>query len=156
MLIYETDHWRLKHRRDSKLPGYLILIAKGQGVGSLADLTPEALAELGLLQAESTRLLEDRFGARLVYVCRWGHEPGNPPHFHIIPLYAWVEEAYAADPAWPEPAPDGPVYCTYITRAFIEYEQPPSIQGPSVEDVVGALRTEFLAKDRAERQADLP
>jgi hypothetical protein len=67
-----------------------------------------------------------------------------------------VEEAYAADPAWPEPEPDGPVYCTYITRAFIEYEQAPSIQGPSVEDVVDALRTEFLASYRAERQADLP
>jgi hypothetical protein len=43
-------------------------------------------------------------------------------HFHIVPFYDWVEQAYFLDPLWPENNPDGSIYFTYITRAFIEYE----------------------------------
>ena len=143
MLIHETEHWRLKQRQDCTLPGYLILVAKDTRAGDLAALCPAALAELGPLQALATRTLTSRFGARLVYVCRWGHEPGNPPHFHIIPLYDWVEKAYAADPLWSEPDPDGPVYCTYITRAFIGCEDCPPVVGPTVREVAAVLRQAF-------------
>lgn len=146
MLIHETEYWRLKHRPDSKLPGYLILVSKDEDADSLSDLHPAALAELGLLQARATEALEARLEARLVYVCRWGHQPGYTPHFHIVPLCDWVEEAYAADSRWPEENPDGPVYFTYITRAFIEYNDPPEVKGLSVEDVVKLLRGDFAVK----------
>lgn len=144
MLIYETSNWLLKHRADSKLPGYLILAAKNK-TDSLSGLPSNALNELGLLQAQSTRYLETRLKAKLVYICRWGHEPGYSPHFHIVPLYDWVKNAYIADPLWLEfePNPDGPVYFTYITRAFIENEASPAVLGPSIDEVIHILREEF-------------
>ena len=145
MLIHETNHWVIKHRADSKLPGYLILSAKNPDIDSLSQLSCEALSELGLLQAQATGFLETRLGARLVYICRFGHQPGNTPHFHIVPFYDWVKKAYLADPLWVEfePEPDGPVYFTYITRAFIEYETSPNIEGPSIEMAVQVLRQDF-------------
>ena len=29
--IFETDHWQVTHRKDSRYPGFLILSAKGKG-----------------------------------------------------------------------------------------------------------------------------
>ncbi len=74
MLIHETSHWILKHRADSKLPGYLILAAKYLHTDSLSKLSCNALNELGFLQAKATEYLETRFNAQLVYICRWGHQ----------------------------------------------------------------------------------
>ncbi len=144
MDIFETDYWLIKHRADSKLPGYLILVAKEKNAISLSDLSDNALHELGFLQAQATRSLETRFGAKLVYICRWGHQPGNSPHFHIVPLYDWIEKAYVTDPLWLESNPDGPVYFSFITRAFIEYEVPPVIEGASIEEVISVLRDELI------------
>ncbi|MBP6985218.1 MAG: hypothetical protein KBB83_01350 [Alphaproteobacteria bacterium] len=87
MLIHETSHWILKHRADSKLPGYLILQAKSPQADSLSKLSCNSINELGFLQAQATGCLETRLGARLVYICRFGHQPGNSPHFHIVPFY---------------------------------------------------------------------
>lgn len=143
MIIYETDHWLLEHRKNSKLPGYLILATKDISAVSLSDLPLSALSELGSIEAKITRILESRFGARLVYICKWGFSAGNPPHFHIIPLYDWVEKAYANDPFWSKIEPDGPAHCAYITRAFIEYKNPPLIIGPSVAEVIRIFCDEF-------------
>ena len=153
MLIHETSHWILKHRADSALPGYLILASKNLNAESLSKLSLDALNELGFLQAQATRYLETRFGAKLVYICRWGHQPGNSPHFHIVPFYDWIKKAYLADPLWVEfeADPDGPVYFTYITRAFIEYEIAPAIEGPSIDDVIQVLRQEFAQPDHKEK-----
>lgn len=46
MLIFKTDHWIIKHRADSKLPGYLILVSKNQSANSLSDLSDTELNEL--------------------------------------------------------------------------------------------------------------
>ncbi|MCC2645614.1 MAG: hypothetical protein K0R94_1392 [Burkholderiales bacterium] len=143
MLIYESKYWQLKHRQDSKLPGYLILAAKETKSSSLADLSHESLTELGTLQAEISRILEQYLNAKLVYICRFGHQPGNPPHFHIVPLYDWVQDAYSRDPLWKDQEPDGPVYFTYITRAFIEYLHAPTIIGPSIPHVITIIKNNF-------------
>jgi len=147
MLVHENRHWSLKHREDSKLPGYLILTSKVSGEGSLSELEDGALEELGRLQVTATMVLESVLQARLVYVCRWGHQPGHAPHFHIVPLYGWVERAYAADHRWTDEEPDGPVLFKYITIAFTEDEAAPPIHGPSVEEVVGILRQGFAERD---------
>jgi len=141
-MIYESNNWLLKHRGDAKLPGYLILISKND-TDNLSSLSNSALAEIGLIQATATNVLENKLSAKLVYICRWGHQCGNPIHFHIVPLYDWVEEAYSKDPQWNSIEPDGPVFFTYITRAFIEYENPPAIQGPSIEETISVLTEEF-------------
>jgi hypothetical protein len=85
--------------------------------------------------------LEQELAARLVFICRWGYQPGNAPHFHIIPLYEWVERACAHDPAWNKIDPNGPLYCVYINKAFVGYEQPPIIIGPSVNEAILILQS---------------
>lgn len=146
MRIHETEHWILKQRGDSKLPGYLILASRADDATSLSDLEHEALCELGLLQAAATSALESKLGASLVYVCRFGHDTGYSPHFHLVPLYPWIEEAYAADTDWPDEDPDGPVYFKYITEVFALMNRAPEIDGPSIEDAVATLRGEFHPK----------
>ncbi len=141
--IYESTNWLLKHRADSKLPGYLILVSKSAEADSFGSVPQEALQELGPIQAKAVDCLEKKLGAKLAYVCRWGHLPGNPPHFHIIPLYPWVEEAYAAHPEYGHADPDGPMLSQFITIEFIEADDPPEIHGPSVAEVMAVLRTAF-------------
>jgi len=141
--IYESAHWSLKHRVDSKLPGYLILVSRAQEADSLGDLPPDALRELGPIQAKAVEVLEQKLSAVLAYVCRWGHQPGRAPHFHIIPLYRWVQDAYACHPAYGHPDPDGPMYSQFIAVEFIESSDPPAIHGPSVAEVASTLRREF-------------
>jgi diadenosine tetraphosphate (Ap4A) HIT family hydrolase len=155
MLIHETNNWILKHREDSKLPGYLILAAKTSSSESLSGLSYDSVNELGLLQTQATRYLELYLDAKLVYICRWGHQPGNQPHFHIVPLYEWVKKLYLEDPFWVEfeANPDGPIYFTYITRAFIEYDTSPSIEGPSINESINVLREAFALNNHREIQS---
>ena len=141
--VYESAHWRLKQRGDAKLPGYLILATKNREADSLHSLPTEAKEELGLIQAKAVHALENSLGARLAYVSRWGHMPGIVPHFHIIPLYPWVEDAYVAHPKYGHANADGPMYSLFITREFIESETPPVVRGPSVTETVEILRSEF-------------
>jgi hypothetical protein len=53
-----------------------------------------------------------------------------------------VKNANQAGPFWFEfeSELDGPVYFTYITRAFIEHEIPPALEEPSIDEVIIYLR----------------
>jgi diadenosine tetraphosphate (Ap4A) HIT family hydrolase len=141
--VYESAHWRLKQRGDAKLPGYLILATKIRDADSLHSLPIDAQQELGMILAKAVHVLETTLGARLAYVSRWGHIPGLVPHFPIMPLYPWVEEAYVANPAYGHPDADGPMYSLFITREFIESETPPDVHGPSVAETIRIIRSEF-------------
>jgi hypothetical protein len=67
-MIFETEFWNLKHRPDSKLPGYIILAAKKSEHHSLAPLSNQALCQLGLSQAQASQILENTFKAKLLYM----------------------------------------------------------------------------------------
>ena len=95
-IIYESPYWTVNHRMDSALPGYLMLSAK-QMTNSLAELTAEALAELGVLQAKIQEFIEACFQPRRLYISRFGHDVGYSIHFHFIPIYAWVEAIFWCD-----------------------------------------------------------
>lgn len=85
-IIHETDHWIINHHLASALPGYLMLSAKGQTT-SLSQLSPDALAELGVLLAQTQQVIERQLSPKHLYIGRFGHEPGWPIHFHFIPVY---------------------------------------------------------------------
>ena len=157
-VIHETEHWRVNHRCDTIYPGYLMVGAKAPRGESLSDLPFAAQAELGQLLARSSKLLRERMGAVKVYDGRYGHQPGHTVHYHVIPVYDWTISAYWRDDRYrvlqqfygntPNVADredfDGADMILFIWRTFAEPGvEPPRITGPSVDEVVAALRNEF-------------
>lgn len=148
-LIYETRHWRLTHRADSALPGYLVLGAK-EPSDWLAELPADALSILGPLLAAAQSAIVRLFRPTRVYVGRYGHSPGHPFHFHLIPVYPFVEDLFWNDrryrvlQAFSEPvqegATDGAELTFFIWREFCERREPPEIVGPTVDQACEMLR----------------
>jgi diadenosine tetraphosphate (Ap4A) HIT family hydrolase len=96
LLILETDNWLLNHRSDSALPGYLILEAR-VATADLWQMSPGALAELGMLLAKSQQALNAVLQPEHLYVGRYGHTAGRALHFHLIPVCAWVKKSFFGD-----------------------------------------------------------
>ena len=146
--IASNAHWSVNHRVNSALPGYLI-IASTKATNDLSDLPVEALSSMGHVFAVVQRALK-LIGAQRVYLSRFGHSPGYPLHFHAIPVYAWVEDLFWEDERYralekfadgPGETPtDGAELTLFIWREFCERRDPPSIEGPSVEEAIEVLR----------------
>lgn len=160
-VILETEHWWVNHRCDTPYPGYLMVGAKAPNAGSLPDLCPAALAEVGGLLARCTAALTRCFGAQRVYCGRYGHQPGHTVHFHVIPVYDWTVDLFAEDErcaglrafygdredGTTPPSHrdfDGADMTLFIWRRFAEPSvEPPDAPGPSVGQVVSVLRKTF-------------
>ena len=95
-ILHETEHWIVNHRLNSALPGYVMLGARAN-VSALHELPESALAELGPLLAKTQRIVETLFKPKRLYIGRYGHEPDHPIHFHVIPIYDWVEDLFWQD-----------------------------------------------------------
>lgn len=147
--VAETDGWLVSHRANSALPGYLIASAK-QLAHSLSELSESALRELGSLLALAQDALKQQLNARRVYIGQFGHTPGLTVHFHIIPIYDWVEELFWQDNRYrvlqdfaeegEERGTDGAELTFFVWREFCERTEPPAIKGPSIFEAVTLLR----------------
>lgn len=155
-IIHQTRHWVINHRMDSALPGYLMLSAR-QMTNNLAQLPPEALAELGVLQAQIQVVLEDHLQPKRLYIGRFGHDAGHSIHFHFVPIHHWVETLFWSDERYrllqtfgstqsPQPATDGAELLLYVWREFCERPDPPQVPGVSVDAVIPALRERWDAR----------
>lgn len=153
-LIHQTEHWLLNHHLASALPGYLMLGSK-HPAQSLAELPEAALAEMGGLMAKVQGILEEALQPKWLYIGRFGHSPGLPIHFHFIPVYAWVEEAFWADQRYRSLSQfasiedaasqtDGAELTLFVWREFGEAPVPPAVQGSSIERVIERLRGHFV------------
>ncbi|WP_419710191.1 HIT family protein [Pseudomonas sp. NFX224] len=151
-IIHETAHWVLNHHMTTKLPGYLVLGTR-HPVRSLSDLPEGALVEMGVLLAKVQKTLQSEVQPKWLYISRFGHDPRFPIHFHFIPVYHWVEELFWQDERYrllrnfgaasPQTQTDGAEMTLFIWREFGESPEPPSIQGPSIEDIIDRLRVAF-------------
>lgn len=146
--IFETEHWRISHRIDSALPGYLMVGTTTAGA-ELSELAAGALTELGPVLATAQDMLKSVLQARHVYIGRYGHMPGYPIHFHIIPVYDWVERLFWQDARYRQlqgfaetvdGRTDGAELTLFVWREFCERAVPPAISGPSVAAVIERLR----------------
>jgi diadenosine tetraphosphate (Ap4A) HIT family hydrolase len=147
--IAETEGWLVNHRINSALPGYLMVSSK-TFANDLAELSSGTLAELGPLLAKVQTALKSGLGAERVYIGRYGHTPDYPIHFHVIPIYSWVEELFWNDARYRvletlangpgETATDGAEMTLFVWREFCERPDPPPIKGPSVSCVIELLR----------------
>ncbi len=150
LIIVETEHWLISHRVDSHLPGYLMVGSKAETT-NLFELAPAAQAELGPLLASVQQALTDLFHLDHIYVGKYGHIEGYSIHFHVIPIYSWVKDAFAADsryrilqsfytPNVPTSNPDGGEYTLFVWRELCESKNPPKIHGPSVSKAIDLLK----------------
>lgn len=147
MVVHETSHWRINHRINCPVPGYLMVGAKSDDAAEMSDLTTSAQQEIGSLLAQATRILRADFGAIRVYVTRFGHEPGHTVHFHVIPVYSWIVKAYHSDKRYSaEPNPDGANLTLFIWREYCENPTPPECPGPSIPEAIAKLRSRFKEK----------
>ncbi|MBZ5762091.1 HIT family protein [Rhizobium sp. VS19-DR104.2] len=147
--IFETIGWLVSHRINSALPGYLMVSSKAD-TDDLSELSEGALCELGPLLAVAQRALKQELHAQRVYIGRYGHSPGYPIHFHVIPIYDWVEALFWKDERYRllgnfaegpgETVTDGAELTLFVWREFCERAAPPTIEGPTVSEVVGLLR----------------
>lgn len=147
--IGETPDWSVTHRINSALPGYL-MISSRMDTNDLSDLSADALGSLGLLFAKAQSALKHVLNAERIYIGRYGHTPGYPIHFHIIPIYKWVEELFWQDDRYRllytftegpgESATDGAELTLFVWREFCERVEPPLIKGPSVTEAINILR----------------
>lgn len=149
-IIHETEHWILNHHMSSKLPGYLVFGTR-YPVRSLSDLPEEALIEMGPLLARVQKTLQTELQPKWLYISRFGHDPRFPIHFHYIPVYHWVEELFSKDERYrvlknfgagadAHALTDGAELTLFVWREFGESPEPPSIQGPSIEQIIERLR----------------
>jgi len=134
---------------DSALPGYLMLASK-LPAEDLSDLPHGALTELGPLLAKVQSVLREKLNPVRVYIGRYGHSPGYPIHFHLIPVYDWVERLFWQDERYrllekfaEKPGPvetDGAELTLFIWREFCERSSPPRVAGPSIDEAIALLR----------------
>jgi diadenosine tetraphosphate (Ap4A) HIT family hydrolase len=130
-------------------------------VDRLAALPEAAQAELGPLLARVHRAVEEELAPRIVYCVRWGHGPGHSVHFHVIPVFPWMEEAFRSDPryralaALHEPPGwdlaseyDGTEMCLFVRREYADRADPPRVPGPPREEVVRRLRARLAQLGR--------
>ncbi|OWO92468.1 HIT family protein [Rhizobium esperanzae] len=148
-LVAETEGWLVNHRINSALPGYLMISSK-TNTNDLSELPEAALTELGPLLARVQNALKRKLNAGRVYIGRYGHSPGFPIHFHVIPIYEWVEELFWKDSRYrvlqnfadgPGETPtDGAELTLFVWREFCERAEPPPVQGRSVAETIELLR----------------
>ncbi len=145
LIVFETDHWIVNHRVDSILAGYLMVGAKAE-TNDLSRLPDAAQAELGRHLATTQRVLRELFHPPHIYFGRYGHDAGHSIHFHVIPVYTWVMEAFEAyrnRKGWSRALElDGSGLTHFIWREFCESESPPEVRGPSVAETVRRIRRE--------------
>lgn len=116
----------------------------------LPELPDAALVSLGVVLAKAQRTLQSVLRPSRVYVGRFGHSSGYPVHFHIIPIYEWVEKQFWKDSRYRvletfsessnDKATDGAELTFFVWREFCERPDPPPIHGPSVMQVIVVLR----------------
>jgi diadenosine tetraphosphate (Ap4A) HIT family hydrolase len=149
-VVYETAHWRVNQRVDTTLPGYLMVGAKDPQAVEIAQLSNDALSELGAVLGMVTGALQWLFQPEHLHICRFGHDQGHSAHFHVIPIYKWVVDAYrrasrdgGTHVQYPD-FTDGSSLTLFVTEEFAHGRAPCAIVEPDIGTVIQVLRKALL------------
>lgn len=83
--VAADDLWRVAHRFDGDLPGWLVLLPR-RHVTAIAELTDAEAASLGSWQVRLSRALTYVVGCSKTYIGQFGEAPGfEHVHFHVVP-----------------------------------------------------------------------
>ena len=146
LLVRAAQHWVVVQRADATLPGYLIVAAKRASARRIEDALPGALAELGPLLGEVAGAVREVLRPCHLHICLFGSEPGFSVHFHVIPIYDWVREAYeravrerATEIEYPELL-DGASLTLFVSEEFARGRAPCPVPEPDVGEAILRLR----------------
>lgn len=153
LVVLRTDHWLVNQCVDVAIPGYLIVGATDPAADRVSRLTPAAQAELGPLLARVHRAIEAELDPRIIYCVKWGHGAGHPVHFHVIPVFPWMEEAlhrderyralqaFHGEDTWDLAEDyDGTEMCLFVRRESAEKAAAEDLAAAGREEVVRRLR----------------
>jgi diadenosine tetraphosphate (Ap4A) HIT family hydrolase len=118
LAIFETDHWVVSHRADSRWPGYLIVASRARQP-ELCDLDEDALSALGRVLKDTELLLRRAFSPHKVIFAKLGFSPGFACHVHAIPVTAALLAEIAAHPGYAA-EPDGNDAMLFVSRVYCE------------------------------------
>jgi diadenosine tetraphosphate (Ap4A) HIT family hydrolase len=118
LVIFETEHWVVSHRADSRWPGYLIVASRARPP-ELCDLDDDALSALGRVLKDAETLLRRAFSPHKVIFAKLGFSPGFSCHFHAIPVTAGLLAEIAAHPGYAD-EPDGNDAMLFVSRVYCE------------------------------------
>lgn len=84
--LLKSRYWRLVHKRDSPILGWLVLTLNYHKK-SLVDLSHEEWGELIVIFPNVTNILKNVCQAEKVYITHFAEKPGyEHVHWHIIPI----------------------------------------------------------------------
>ena len=135
-LIAKTNFFQIEHCRSCPIPGYLIVVPRGQST-SLSQMAPEALHALGPILAHATHLIEKAVKPLNVYCAKFAEEDPSV-HFHLFPRTEWISREYRKS-FGPGEIVHGPLLLEWARDTFRESECD-DIPPPSVEEVVDSMR----------------
>lgn len=120
LLVFETDHWQVTHRRDARYPGYLMVSSREQHA-DLHELSTESLKELGIVLKRTEELLRAAYRPLKVLFYKLGFSPGHSCHFHVAPVSADLLAEIKAHPDYDDD-PDGNDAILFLSRIYCERE----------------------------------
>jgi diadenosine tetraphosphate (Ap4A) HIT family hydrolase len=154
-VMYETKYWQVNQRADATLPAYLMVSAKESDARELEDLSAGALRELGCALRAVTAALRASFKPEHIHICRFGHSPDHSGALHIIPVYAWMKEAYRRMAGEGEEVrypsfTDGASLTLFVSEEFTRGRAPCAIPEPNIENTIQTLR-DALSREAAQQ-----
>jgi len=118
LTIFETTHWKVSHRQDSRYYGHLIIVSKDESP-NISDLSSEALTELGGVLSRTEKLLVRYSNPYRVVTAKLGFTTGYSCHFHILPVSQFLLDEIVDHPSYSN-EPDGNDALLFASREYCE------------------------------------
>lgn len=135
--IFETEHWRVSHRRDARYAGYLMVSAIAPAT-DFAGLSEPALVGMGSVLRRAENLLVQAFDPFRVVVYKLGFSPGFNLHLHMVGVTRELLAEIAAHPGYAD-QPDGNDAILFLSREYCERPLNP-LEQASQQQTVARLR----------------
>jgi len=116
--IFETEHWRVSHRRDARYGGYL-MVSSIAAASDFISLSDSALASLGDALRQTEQLLFQAFEPVKVIVYKLGFSAGFNLHFHVVPVTHSLLAEIGKHPDYAS-EPDGNDTILFLSREYCE------------------------------------
>jgi diadenosine tetraphosphate (Ap4A) HIT family hydrolase len=117
--IFQTKYWIIKHRSDSRYPGYLIILST-EPVLNISELSEAALLDMAMVLAKAEKLLIDVYSPYKVITFKMGFTKGVNCHFNLIPASLALLEEIETQKACTHEKPDGSDVILYVCRKYCE------------------------------------
>ncbi|NOR61232.1 MAG: hypothetical protein GQ535_01910 [Rhodobacteraceae bacterium] len=151
----QGEHWQININLRYGVPGYLFVTSTGSKTDSFSALPPKAFPELGRFLGLACGALERVLQPEKVLTGKFGMVPDVPLHFHVLPLYTWILEAFSAakpyhtlqtlNPEGYPVAPDAAELIAFVWRAFCFTGVSP--EAFDAHKVADRLEAEIFAQD---------